>query len=72
MYHEIFFWIVFKGIFGIVSGIMLYLILKYLSKKPLGMETLFDLLIKDLILTLAMSLIIFQMGLVKTLLPKRQ
>ena len=72
MYHEIFFWIVFKGIFGIVSGIMLYLIWKYLSKKPLGMETLFDLLIKDLILTLAMSLIIFQMGLVKTLLPKRQ
>ena len=65
MDYEIYFWIVFKGIFGIISGIMLYLIWKYLSKKPLGLETLFDLLIKDLILTLAMSLITFQISMIK-------
>ena len=48
----------------IISG-MLYLIWKYHSKKPLGMETLFDFLIKDLILTLAMSLITFQISTLK-------
>ena len=35
------------AIFGIVGMILAHLILKYLNQKPLGMQTIFDQMIKD-------------------------
>ena len=40
---------IIRGLFGLLGAFKAHLILKYLNKKALGMQTIFDLTIKDLI-----------------------
>ena len=49
MKTEEIFWYFFHLMSVILSSVIAYLVLKYIKKKPLGMQTLFDEIIKDTI-----------------------
>ena len=47
MNSEVVFYYILHTIFGIGGSIQAYLVLKYLNQKALGMQTIFDQMIKD-------------------------
>ena len=51
-------WLGAKVILGIVAAVLFVLIWKYLNKKSLGMQTLLDLVIKDHIRLLSMTIVV--------------
>ena len=62
MNHEKIFSYTILALVGTVGMIVAYLILKYLNQKPLGMQTIFDQMIKDqIILSIINSIVRFLM-----------
>ena len=62
MNSEVVFYYILHTIFGIGGSIQAYLVLKYLNQKALGMQTIFDQMIKDqIILSIINSIVRFLM-----------
>ena len=52
------FWYVFHFFFVIMATFIAHIVLKYIRKKPLGMQTMFDEIIKDTIYLSLLDLIL--------------
>ena len=62
MYPEAIFWYIPKVISSILGSFTAYMVLKYLNKKPLGMQTVFDEIIKDFIYVNMLDWLIFNVS----------
>ena len=59
MIPYIIFWYIFHVVSTILGGFTAFMVLKYLNKKPLGMQTVFDEIIKDFIYLNMLDWLIF-------------
>ena len=62
MNPEAIFWYIPKVISSILGSFIAYMVLKYLNKKPLGMQTVFDEIIKDFIYINILDWLIFNVS----------